>query len=114
VRHDCWVADGNYSATLTARLDAADTAVFLDLPRLLCLARFASRRFRTHPATGMPPDRRAYLSWSAVRGIVSFPRDHRPAFLDILKAHEDRLRVVVLRAPSEVETFLESVAQELQ
>jgi adenylate kinase family enzyme len=113
VRRDRWVADGNYSATLTVRLDAADTAVFLDLPRLVCLARFARRRFRSQTAADMPPDRRAYLSWSAVRGIVSFPRDHRPGFLDVLKAREDRLRVVVLRAPSEVETFLEDVAQEL-
>jgi adenylate kinase family enzyme len=113
VRRDRWVADGNYSATLTARLDAADTAVFLDLPRLVCLARFARRRFRSHAPAGIPPDRRAYLSWSAVRGIVSFPRDHRPAFLDVLKAREDRLRVVVLRAPSEVETFLAKLAEEL-
>ncbi len=113
VRRDSWVADGNYSATLTARLDAADTAVFLDLPRLVCLARFARRRFRSHTPAGIPPDRRAALSWSAVRGIVSFPRDHRPGFLDVLKAREDRLRVVVLRTPSEVEMFLQQVAQEL-
>jgi adenylate kinase family enzyme len=113
VRRDRWVADGNYSATLTTRLDAADTAVFLDLPMLVCLTRFVRRRFRSQAAAGMPRDRRAPLSWSAMRGIVSFPRDHRPGFLDVLKAREDRLRIVVLRAPREVETFLEDVSQEL-
>ena len=33
-----WVVDGNYGGTLELRAELADTIVFLDLPRRVCLA----------------------------------------------------------------------------
>ena len=72
MRRERWIIDGNYSSTLAARLDAADTAVFLDLPTRVCLARFVWRRLQPGDAPGMPAGRRAYVTRSAVRGIISF------------------------------------------
>ena len=40
---DAWVMDGNYSGTLERRLEAADTVVFLDLPRTTCVWRVIKR-----------------------------------------------------------------------
>ncbi len=37
--------DGNYSGTLDVRLSVADTVIFLDFPRILCLARIIKRCF---------------------------------------------------------------------
>ena len=42
---DSWVMDGNYSGTLELRLQRADTIVFMDLPRLLCMWRILKRYF---------------------------------------------------------------------
>lgn len=38
-----WIIDGSYSACLAERLSAADTVIFLDLPRKICLFRIAKR-----------------------------------------------------------------------
>jgi adenylate kinase family enzyme len=35
---DAWIMDGNYSGTLAMRMAAADTIVWLDPPRAVCLA----------------------------------------------------------------------------
>lgn len=43
VAADRWVIDGNYGRTLDVRFAAADTVVFLDVPRLRCLARIVKR-----------------------------------------------------------------------
>ncbi|MET3576327.1 adenylate kinase family enzyme [Bhargavaea ullalensis] len=42
-----WIVDGNYGATMDERLQAADTVIFLDMPRRLCLYRILKRRIRS-------------------------------------------------------------------
>ena len=46
VQQKKWILDGNYRRTLDARLQAADTAVFLDLPAWLCIYRAIKRRIQ--------------------------------------------------------------------
>ncbi|MEH2257160.1 AAA family ATPase [Nostoc sp.] len=42
---ESWIMDGNYGGTLDVRLSVADTVIFLDFPRILCLSRVIKRRF---------------------------------------------------------------------
>ena len=60
VEQDAWILDGNYGGTIEIRLAAADTIVFLDLPKTLCLWRVLKRtvlgfgRIRPDMAPGCP------------------------------------------------------------
>ena len=111
---DAWVMDGNYGGTLDARLAACDTAIFLDLPRLVCLwgvvRRWLRYRGRTRPdlAAGCPEQ----LSWEFVQWIWTYPRRRRPGVLARLRALEGGKRVVILRSRRAVRRFVESLAQE--
>lgn len=55
-----WIIEGNYSSTLERRLNAADTAILVDVPRMICIARVLRRTVigfgRTRPdmAVGCP------------------------------------------------------------
>lgn len=111
LRQETWVMDGNYGGTLDLRLAAADTVVFLDLPRLLCLWRVVRRRVhhrrRTRPdMTPGCPERlnRGFLEW-----IWTYPRTRRPAVLARLQAVAHDKRIVVLRSRNEVRRFLGSL-----
>src|SRR4051812_50045125 len=75
LRGDRFVVDGNYGATLELRAELADTIVFLDLPRRVCLAR-AVRRFPPPPlpAPRCPPRGDAQVP----RWRWDFPRDSPP------------------------------------
>ncbi|HBQ76415.1 MAG TPA: AAA family ATPase, partial [Exiguobacterium sp.] len=53
ISRDTWIIDGNYGGTLDLRIDAADTIIFLDLPRTLCLYRVLKRTWR-YRKTGRP------------------------------------------------------------
>ncbi len=110
VRRDCWIMDGNYSNTLDIRLPAADTVVFLDFPRLLCLWRVVKRRWqyagRSRP--DMAPGCPERLSWQFIRWIWSYP-GRRPAILRMVQEYAQGSRVFRLRSPAEVKRFLEGL-----
>lgn len=78
-----WVIDGNYGGTVDLRLAAADTVVFLDIPRIRCLARAVRRGViywrwtRDDMAPGCPER----ITWEFVRWIWTYPTTRRPSGL---------------------------------
>lgn len=49
VEKEEWIIDGNYSGTMDIRLHAADTIIFLDIHRVICVYRAFKRIiFREH------------------------------------------------------------------
>lgn len=112
VAGDAWIVDGNYGGTMDIRLEAADTVVFLDLPRRVCLRRVFWRwlrdRGRTRPDMGVGcPERfpdRAFLKW-----IWGYRRTRRPGILrrlELLASQRSEKTIVRLRSPAEVKRFL--------
>ena len=110
---EAWVMDGNYGGTLDLRLAAADTVVFLDLPRTVALWG-AIRRRLTHRGGRVRPDMAAgcpeQVGWEFIRWIWRYPRDRRPGVLRKLRAVEHRKRVVILRSRADVRRFVASLA----
>ncbi len=109
---EAWIVDGNFFRTMDARLALADTVIFLDLPRLTCLARVLKRRVRYHGrsrpdmAAGCPEK----IDLEFLRWIWDYPRTKRPAMLEKLASvRASGRRAVHLRSASEVARFLEAV-----
>jgi adenylate kinase family enzyme len=102
-----WVIDGMKVGVLEARLAAADTAVFLDLPAWACLLGVLKRRLRYR--SRLRPDIGVYdcINVEFIRWILSFRRAARPRIIDLLRASP--CQVVVLRSRGEARAFLESL-----
>lgn len=105
---DAWVMDGNYGATMDVRLARCDAVVFLDLPRLVCLWRIASRAARHWGRTrpDMPPGCSERLSWEFIVWVWGYPVRRRPeilAKLDVLRAEK---QIFILSSRREVSAFL--------
>jgi adenylate kinase family enzyme len=111
---EAWVMDGNYGGTLDARLAACDTVVFLDLPRLVCLAGIARRwlRYRGRTRPDLPDGCPERLTWEFVSWVWSYPRTRRPKILARLRALAAEKRVVILRSRRAVRHWVEGLAQE--
>jgi len=103
---DRWIIDGNFVNAGDTRFDRADTAIFIDLPRRLCIARAIRRsvRDRHRRRPDLPEGCREGLEWSFVRWMWNFDRHDRPRILERLRQSE--AEVVHLRSPAEVERFL--------
>jgi adenylate kinase family enzyme len=111
VAEPAWVMDGNYGGTLDLRVPAADLIVFLDLPRRITiprvLRRWARWRGRSRPdlAPGCPERiDLAFLAW-----LWNYPRDSRARLIGALDTDAAWPRVVRLRTPRQVRTWLAGV-----
>ena len=111
ISRDTWIIDGNYGGTLDLRIDAADTIIFLDLPRTLCLYR-ALKRTWLYRKTGRPDmaaDCPEKLSFDFLKWIWRFPIDKRPKILSTLTATSDK-QVIHLTSRRAVKQFLQSLS----
>jgi adenylate kinase family enzyme len=112
VARERWVIDGNYGGTMALRAAAADTVVFLDIPRTRCLARALKRgvAYRGRTRDDMPSGCPERITWGFVRWIWTYPAIRRPKVLAMLAEFEERGgRAAVLRSATDVREFLASI-----
>jgi adenylate kinase family enzyme len=108
---DSWILDGNYRSTIPLRLERADTAVYLDVPRSVALGRVGKRivtyRDGSRPdmADGCPE---RWFDTEFLRYIWRYHRDVQPQTMALLEEFATRPGTQVIRLGSNrsVETWL--------
>jgi adenylate kinase family enzyme len=111
VKKDSWIIDGNYGWTAEIRLKAADTVIFIDFPRLLCLWRVIKRRFKykNKPRVDMAPECPEKLNWEFIKWILTFPSNGRKAMMERINKYCTDKNVYILKNPLEVKKFVEEI-----
>lgn len=106
-----WIIDGNYGATMDIRLQEADTVIYLDFPRMLCIYRVLKRRFQYHKQSrpDMADGCLERLDFTFLKWLWNYSKNNRPLTLEKLAALPDEKRVIILRNPKDVERFLASI-----
>lgn len=112
VTRDSWIMDGTYGGTLDIRLSAADTIIFLDFSRYLCIFRALKRRIQYHQRTrpDQAPGCPERLSWTFLKFVWAYPDMRRPAVMERIRHYSAGKQVYVLRSPREVRQFLRSLS----
>ncbi|SFF03292.1 Adenylate kinase [Paenibacillus catalpae] len=108
-----WIIDGNYGGTLDIRLNAADTIIFLDYPRILCMYRAIKRsiqyRNKTRPDMGV--DCKEKIDLQFMKWIWEYPKTGKPAVLSKLQQLSNDKQVVILKSPGEARRYLERLGK---
>lgn len=106
-----WIIDGNYGGTLDIRLNAADTIVFLDFPRHVCLYRVIKRAiiYRNKRRPDMREGNKERIDFEFYKFVWRFYKDKRPAVLKKIEAYSDTKTVIHLCSRREVDAFLRSI-----
>ncbi len=111
VKKEKWIIDGNYNATMEIRLSAADTIIFLDIPRNICLFRAVKRTFqyrdRKRPDMGEGCNEK--FSFEFYKWIWEYPIKRRPKVLEKLNELSKDKKIIILRSNKEIERFLEKL-----
>ncbi|MBJ7984060.1 MULTISPECIES: DNA topology modulation protein [Bacillus] len=111
IKEEKWIIDGNYGGTMDIRINAADTIIFLDIHRTICVYRAFKRivqyRNKTRPDMGAGCEERFDLQF--FKWIWEYPKTKRPAIVKRLDQLNKDKRVIILKTPSEVQRFLKEV-----
>jgi adenylate kinase family enzyme len=106
LEREAWILDGHMGNSIAMRLRAADTVIWLDYPRWICLRRVAWRvlngfgRVREDMGAGCPER----IDPTFLRFIWRFRRERRPGVLDELDGFQGQ--VIVLRKPRDAKRLL--------
>ena len=87
IKKDRWIIDGNYSGTIDIRLNEADTAVYLDFPRIICLWQ-AIKRWIFHMGHNRPDVGEGCnekIDMEFIMWIWNFNRTHREIMMEKLE-----------------------------
>jgi adenylate kinase family enzyme len=103
-----WIMDGNYNDTLPKRMSAADTVIFLDYSRYLCIWRAVRRWFiwRNRRRADLADGCYENFDLEFYRWIWNFPKNERPRVIEILNEHRNRIQIFHLKHPREAEEML--------
>lgn len=111
VQQDSWIIEGNYNKTIDIRLKYADTIMYLELPRYVCLYRVVKRFFknvgRTRPDIGEGCKEK--IDWDFIKFIYTtyYPRKKRMA--EKLKELSLTKQVVILKSKQEIQAYLDTM-----
>lgn len=108
IKGDWWVMDGTYPRTLAIRVSAADTIIFLDLPKWLTFSRLVKRRIigRNKPRPDLPDFLSERLSWQLLKKNLTFSRKK---FIDKLEEYSKNKDVFILHNSKEIDRFFEKL-----
>ncbi len=109
-----WIMDGNFAGSLAVRLEGADTVIYLDFKRYICvwrcLKRFLLWRGTQRPDLG--PGCPEKMDWKFLLWVWNFRRDIKPEVEKILSQSSVHATVITLRSDREVLEFSKRVKAE--
>jgi adenylate kinase family enzyme len=107
VNGDEWIMDGNFGGTMEMRLAACDTAIFLEMPRTVCLYRILKRwlTYRNTNRPDMTEGCNEKIDFEFLKWIWEYPKKNRPAVEEKLKRFENDKTIIRLKSNAEVEDF---------
>lgn len=111
VQKEEWIIDGNYSGTMDIRIQAADTIIFLDIHRIICVYRAIKRffQYRKKNRPDMVEGNKERFDLDFYKWIWNYPTKKRPSILKNLNRLKEDKEVIILSSPKEVRHFLESL-----
>ncbi|MGB2510554.1 DNA topology modulation protein [Leuconostoc suionicum] len=111
VRQDSWIIDGNYNGTLDIRVAAADTIIFLDRSRFVCIYQ-VFKRLLQYKGTSRPdmqdncPEK---IDLDFLKWIWHFPNKQKIMIMNMFETIDQSKNIVILKNKKQIEQFLDQL-----
>lgn len=109
LKADLWIADGNYGGTLDVRFRQADTIIVVALSKWRCVFRVLRRNLKHRGQAIQSVDCPERIDAKFLRWVWRYPKASRPLINEAILQFGHSAKVIELRTPAEVKTFLQTV-----
>jgi adenylate kinase family enzyme len=108
IEKESWIIDGNFGSTLEMRAGAADTIIFMDIPRHICIYRIVKRWVLYNRGTrpDMAEGCEERFDWEFFLWVWNYPTRSKPEKELVLNRYANEKTVIRLRSNKEIEQFL--------
>ena len=109
IEEPLWIIDGNFNRTITVRLERADTVIYLDYNRIICLLHWMKRVIQNwgHARDDMAPGCTEWFDPEFASWIWSFNRTHRKEYYELLRNQHGKA-VYIFKNPRQTAKFLKN------
>lgn len=109
--HDSWIIDGNYGGTMDLRISQADTIIFLDRSRWICLYQVVKRYFQYQGTSrpDMQEDCPEKLDMAFLSFIWNFPNKQKIQVEKKLTQVITEKQVFTLKNKKQINLFLSTL-----
>ncbi|NTU46985.1 hypothetical protein HGA88_05150 [Candidatus Roizmanbacteria bacterium] len=94
IKEKQWIIDGNYKSTIDIRIEAADTIIFFDFPKLLCIYRAFKRALNNNQPVGKVENTRETINSNFIATILSYNKKQIHQKLNYYKKYK---RIIILK-----------------
>lgn len=103
-----WIIDGNYGGTMDIRLQKADTIIFLDIPRIICIYRAIKRsiQYKNKSRPDMVEGNKEKFDFNFYKWIWNYPKDKRPEIIKTLKELENEKTIIHLKSLKDIQNLM--------
>lgn len=108
---DRWIIDGNFSDTWQDRIPRADTIIYLDMPRWLCIYGIFKRLLTYYGKTrpDLPEGCPEQFDWDFVKYVWNYPKRGRPKTLQLLNTMKKKKTIHHFTNRAEIRRFLKKL-----
>lgn len=114
ISEESWIIDGNYGSTMDIRFKRADTIIFMDRSRWVCLYRVVKRMLMYHGKVrpDMGADCAERFDWAFIKYIYRYNDTRRPKILQHIEQLKTHKNIIILSNNREVKRFSEKIQKQ--
>ncbi len=107
-----WIMEGCYTKSLPQRIELADTIVYIDLNRFVCLWRCIKRYFkhRNKVRDDLPAGCYEKIDWDFFKWIWNFPKNKRPVIYDLVNSMSKEKKLIIVRNKHDLFQFINKIS----
>lgn len=108
-----WIIDGNYNGTIDIRLNRADTIIFFDVSRWICLRNHLKRIMRSklfnEIRDDIPETCKEHFDFGFMKWIWNYQKINRDRYLEKLAQLKQNKSIVIFNTYNQANSFLDGI-----
>ena len=108
-----FIIDGNFHSTIETRFPYADTIIYLDFNKYLCLFRALKRYFqhRNKARPDMNSGCKEKIDIAFIKWIWNFNKEIKPYLMNLIKNDSKNKEIFILKSDRDIKRFLSKIKQ---